>query len=255
MLTRDDYGVDASIIAVIAVTGLISGATNAVAGAGSLLTYPLLVACGLPPVVANVSNDLGIVPGNVTGALGLREDLAGQRALLRAVVPRAIVGSVIGAAALLLAPGAAFEWIAPPLLLASSFATLAQPRLVQRRGQPRRGMRAAVDVTSLYGGYFGTGIGLLYMATLGLFVDETAPRLNAVKSVLQLTANGLAGVVFALVGPVDWKVVAALAIGSLAGGRLGARAAKKIPSATLRRTVAVIGILAAAWLLAHQIAT
>jgi uncharacterized protein len=225
-----------------------------VAGAGSLLTYPLLVACGLPPVVANVSNDLGIVPGNLTGALGLRGDLTGQRALLRTVVPRAVVGSVIGAVVLLLAPGTAFEWVAPPLLLASSLVTLAQPKLIQRRRQPRRGMHTAVNLTSLYGGYFGTGIGLLYMAALGLFVDETPPRLNAVKAVLQLTANGLAGVVFALVGPVDWKAVAALAIGSFAGGRLGAGVAKQIPSAALRGTVAVIGILAAAWLLVHQIA-
>ncbi|MGA2927037.1 MAG: sulfite exporter TauE/SafE family protein [Solirubrobacteraceae bacterium] len=242
------------VIAVIAATGVISGATNAVAGAGSLLTYPVLVACGLPPVVANVTNDVGIVAGNATGALGLRSELHGQRALLRAILPGAIVGSVLGAVALLLAPGAAFEWLAPPLLLAASLITLAQPALIRRRAQRRRGLHLAVDLTSIYGGYFGTGIGLLYMATLGLFIDETTPRLNAVKTVLQLVANGLAGVVFVLAGPVDWKVVSALAAGSLVGGKLGAGFAKTIPAASLRITVAVIGTLAAAWLIAHQIA-
>jgi uncharacterized protein len=252
----DTYAMDSAEIVAVVVLGVVSGAINVIAGAGSLLTYPLLIALGLPPVAANVSNDIGMVPGNLSGVMGLRGDLTGQRQLLRTLVPRAMVGSVIGAGALLLAPGSAFAWVAPPLLLLASGLTLGQPMLARRtRRDAQRGrlLHLSVDATSVYGGYFGTGIGLMFMAVLGVFRDETPAQLNAVKTVLQLVANGLAGVVFALVAPVDWPAAAALACGSVAGGQLGARLARHVSASMLRTIVASVGIAAAVWLASQQL--
>jgi hypothetical protein len=236
--------------------GVVAGAINVVAGAGSLLTYPILVVVGMPPLIANVTNDLGIAPGNLSGAIGLRAELSGQHELLRAVVPRAMLGSLIGATALLLAPGSAFAWVAPPLLLLASGLTLGQPALARRpRVRRRRGrmLHASVNATSVYGGYFGTGIGLMFMAVLGVFRDETPAQLNAVKTILQLVSNGLAGVLFALLAPVDWPAAAALACGSIIGGQVGVRIARHVSAPMLRTIVATVGIAASAWLASRQL--
>jgi uncharacterized protein len=242
---------------VIAFAGVAAGAANVLAGAGSLLTYPILIAVGLPPLAANVTNDLGVIPGNVSGMLGVRDGLRGQGAMLRTLVPRAMVGSLLGAGLLLAVPGAAFGWIAPPLLLAASALTLAQPALVRRTAgatsASQHSLHRVVELTSVYGGYFGTGIGLLFMAALGIFVDETPARLNALKTVLQLISNGIAGVVFAVVAPVHWPPAAALAAGTLTGGQLGARAIRYVSPAALRTIVAVVGIAASAWLFIQQL--
>src|SRR6202020_2751559 len=160
-----------------------------------------------------------------------------QRGLLWALVPRAVLGSLVGAALLLLFPSGAFAWVAPPLLLASSALTLA--RHVAHNASSRQGaLHRVVEATSVYGGYFGTGIGLVFMAVLGIFVDEAPARLNAVKTVLQLVSNGVAGVVFALVAPVQWPAAAVLAAGTLAGGQAGAWAAQRISPNALRATIA-----------------
>jgi uncharacterized protein len=245
-----------SQLVVVAAAGIVAGAVNTVAGAGSLLTYPMLVALGLPPLAANVTNDLGVVPGNISGALGLRDALRGQGALLRPLIPRVMVGSLVGAVLLLVAPASVFGWAAPFLLLTASALTMVQPVLIRRsksRRQRNRTFHAAIDVIAVYGGYFGTGIGLLFMATLGLFVADDAHRLNAAKTVLQLLANGLAGVVFAIVAPVHWTIAAALALGSVVGGQGGAWLATRIPAGALRVTVAVVGLGAGLWLLARQV--
>ena len=243
----------------IAAVGIVSGIANVVAGAGSLVTYPLLVALGIPPVAANVTNDLGVVGGNLSGVVGLRASLAGQGRLLRALVPRAVVGSLVGASALLIAPASAFGWVAPPLLLIASVLTLFQPaiaRAMRADGEtPRpRAMHAAVDATAVYGGYFGTGIGLLFIATLGLFLDASMRSLNAIKTVLQLVSNGIAGIVFAFLAPVHWPAAAALALGTLSGGAIGVHVAKRISPAAMRTAIAAIGISAAAWLVVQQLA-
>jgi hypothetical protein len=244
-------------VAVVLTAGVVAGTANVVAGAGSLLTFPILVAAGLPPLAANVTNDIGVVPGNLSGVIGVRKGLRGQRALLWALVPRAVLGSLVGAALLLLFPSGAFAWVAPPLLLLSSALTLAQPALARRvahHPSKRQGaLHRAIEATSVYGGYFGTGIGLVFMATLGIFVDETPARLNAVKTVLQLVSNGVAGVVFAIVAPVHWPVAAALATGTFGGGQLGAWAAQHISPEALRVTIATIGFGASLWLLVQQL--
>lgn len=248
---------NAANIGLVAVVGVISGAANVLAGAGALLTYPILIAVGLPPVAANVTNDVGIIPGNLSGVVGLRRSLGGQHLLLRRLVPGAMLGSLVGAAVLLLIPGSAFAWIAPPALLAASLLTLAQPALARRSARHREGrhtLAAAIIATSTYGGYFGTGIGLIFMGVLSVLVDDTPARLNAVKTVLQFVTNGLAGIVFALVAPVHWLMVAALAAGSLSGAQLGARLAGHLSAGALRAVIAVIGILASAVLLVQQAA-
>lgn len=241
---------------VVAATGFVAGAVNTIAGAGSLLTYPVLVGLGLSPLAANVTNDIGVIPGNMSGAFGLRTSLRGQAPLLRELIPRVVVGSLLGAGLLLLAPASAFAWAAPPLLLLASALTLAQPWLA-RRSPPESGHRRrfhlAIEAISLYGGYFGTGIGLLFMATLGLFVNRSTHRLNAIKTILQLLSNALAGVVFAFLAPVHWTIAAFLAGGGIVGGQAGAWLAGRIPAGALRAIVAVIGIGAGAWLLARQV--
>lgn len=249
---------DLTEIAVIVAVGVAAGTANVVAGAGSLLTFPILVAVGLPPLAANVTNDIGVVAGNVSGIVGVRDSLRRQHGLLWALVPRAVLGSLVGAALLLVFPSGAFAWVAPPLLLGSSALTLAQPALARRIAHDasyRRGaLHRTIEATSVYGGYFGTGIGLVFMAALGIFVDEAPAQLNAVKTVLQLVSNGVAGIVFALVAPVHWPVAAALAAGTLVGGRAGAWTAERISPDALRATIATIGLGASVLLLIQQLA-
>jgi uncharacterized protein len=240
----------------IAAAGVIAGAVNTIAGAGSLLSYPLLVAFGIPPVAANVTNDIGVIPGNLAGVISLRKRLLNQPGLLRRLVPRAVIGSLIGAALLLIVPGGAFGWAAPPLLFLASVLTLLQTRLIHWSERLEGGdsiFHATISLVSVYGGYFGTGIGLLFMATLGVFIDEDAKDLNAIKTLLQLLSNGVAGIVFAFAANVHWPAAAAMAVGSAIGGRGGALVADRIPAETLRRLVAVIGIAAAVWLLIRQL--
>lgn len=236
----------------IAGTGVFAGAVNTIAGAGSLLTFPVLVAAGLPPLAANVTNDIGVVPGNVAGVAALRTGLAGQRRLLRVVVPITAAGSLAGAVLLILAPARAFEAAAPALLLAASVLTAVQPRLARiarRAGRERNGwLRAAVCAIAVYGGYFGTGIGVLFIAVLGLFLAEDLSRLNAVKTLLQLLSNGVAGVLFVFVAPVRWPVALILALGTTAGGPAGAWLARFISASRLRQVICVTGMAASGYL-------
>ena len=233
----------------VAAAGAAAGASNAIAGAGSLITFPTMVALGLPPLSANVTNTVGIVPGAVGGAIGYRDLLReqGQR-FARFLVPM-LLGAVAGTVALLLTSDAAFEAIVPILIAASCLLLLFQPRLTHRishAGNERSPfLVAGLLFCGAYGAYFGSAVSILLFALLALFVTDSLQHLNGMKIVLVGCANLLAAVVYAFLAPVKWSYVAVLMVSSLAGGRVGAHYARRIPSDPLRISIAAIGLVVA----------
>ena len=236
--------------AAVVLAGLAAGTVNTVVGSGSLITFPTLLAVGLPPVAANVSNTVGLVPGSVTGALGYRAELAGQRTRLLRLGSATVLGALTGAALLLVLPAAVFGAVVPVLVVLACVLVAVQPWLVRRLGdRPRRrhgGPVAWVLVlaTGVYGGYFGAAQGIMLIAVLGLTLDEGIQRVNAAKNVLAGLANLAAGLVFLLVAPVDWAAAALVAIGAAAGGVLGARVGRRLPPLVLRVVVVLVGLAA-----------
>jgi uncharacterized membrane protein YfcA len=236
----------------LAGAGFVAGAMNVVVGAGSLLTFPTLLLLGHPPLVANVSNTLGLVPGGLSGAVGYRRELAGQARRLAVFGLIAGVGALAGGALLLVLPDEVFAEVVPALLAVACLLVLLQPRisrwLVSRGAtQQRRGPALAVGVflTGIYGGYFGAAIGVLLLGLLGLGLDDDLQRLNALKVGLTTCVNAVAAVLFALVAPVAWTSVLVLAVASIVGGQVGAALARRIPAQGLRIGTAVIGLAVA----------
>jgi len=222
-----------------------------VVGSGTLITFPVLLALGYAPVTANVSNTIGLVPGSLSGAIGYRRELAGQR-------PRAIrlgvgstLGGVTGAVALLVLPAAAFKTIVPVFIALALVLVLAQPTLsarlrARRPPDAREGAatRLAVFGTGVYGGYFGAAQGILLLGILGVALPDDLQRVNALKNVLAMLVNLVAGIVFALVADVAWDVAALLAVGATGGGVLGARFGRRLPPAVLRAVIVAVGTVA-----------
>lgn len=257
--------------------GLAAGTVNAVVGSGSLITFPTLLAFGIPPIVANVSNNVGQVPGNVSGAIGYRRELAGQRSRLVRLGVIAAVGSAGGAAALLSLPSSSFQVIVPVLILTACALVLVQPwlstRIIARRARRAgsRGSRDAADsgrrppgqdlevhspalragvlASAAYGGYFGAAQGVLVIGLLGTFLDETLQRVNGAKNVLVAVVNGVAAIIYLFFAHIDWLAVLLIAIGSAAGGAVGARFGRRLPPLALRIFVVVIGVVSALKLL------
>jgi hypothetical protein len=237
--------------------GIAAGTINAVVGSGSLITFPTLLAFGIPPVVANVSNNIGLVPGNASGAWGYRRELAGQRGRLLRLGVFSALGAVAGAAALLaLSPGA-FKVIVPVLILLSCVLVVVQPRLSariaarrERNTHPERADRsspvlaAGVFGAAIYGGYFGAAQGVLVIGLLGTFLDESMQRINGAKNVLVGIVNGTAAIVYIIFAPVSWLVVLLIAVGSTIGGLLGARIGRRLPPVVLRVLIVAIGLIA-----------
>jgi len=244
--------------AILATVSMLAGALNAVAGGGTLLTFPTLVAIGLPPVSANVTNTVALVPGYVGGIAGYRSELHDQSANVRRLVPMAALGALIGAVTLLVTSARVFDVIVPILVAGASILLLVQP-ILQRRlrathpvtGEPmdgghRRVAMIGVFVASIYGGYFGGVLGVILLAALGITMLESLQRLNALKSVLQFVCNGVAVVVFAVFGPVQWWFVLVMAPMSLLGGWIGSRNARRLHPSVLRAVVGVYGLGCAA---------
>jgi len=242
--------------ALIAAAGFLAGAVNAVAGGGSLISFPALVAIGLPTLDANVTNTTAVWPGYLGSAFAYRPELADQGQRLRALGATAAAGAVLGGVLLLAAPDSVFDAVVPFLVLAGSILLALQPRiaaLVRARaveGAPEHPVQllAAVFAAAVYGAYFGGGLGVILLAVLGIFLVDHLQRLNALKATLSLLINTVALVTFALFGPVHWTAVAVVAPASLAGGYAGARLARRLSPDALRTVVVVFGVVVAIWL-------
>lgn len=234
----------------VAAAGAAAGASNALAGAGSLITFPTLVALGVPPLSANVTSTVGLIPGAVGGAVGYADLLREQRArFLRLLVPT-LAGAVLGTALLLITSNDTFEAIVPVLVAGSCLLMLFKPQLTARiseAGNERSPLLAAGLVFSgAYAAYFGSAVGILLLGLLGLFVADSMQHLNGLKIVLAGCANFLAAVTYAFLASVDWRYALCLMVASLLGGRLGARYARRVDGETLRIAIAVLGLLVAA---------
>lgn len=235
--------------------GLAAGTINTVVGSGSLITFPTLLWVGLPPVVANVSNTVGLVPGAVSGAWGYRRELVGQRPRLLRLGTCTLGGSVLGATLLLVLPPGVFAAVVPALILLGCVLVVIQPWLVRRLAEKPRHeyggpvLWILVFATGMYGGYFGAAQGVLLIAVLALGLDETLQRVNAAKNVLAGLANLVAGVIFVVVADVNWTAAGLVAVGAAAGGIVGARVARLLPPVGLRAVVVAVGLIAVVTLL------
>lgn len=234
----------------VAAAGAAAGASNAIAGAGSLITFPTMVALGLPPLSANVTNTVGIIPGYVGGVAGYSDLLREQRdRIIRLLVPM-LIGAVAGTVALLLTSDAAFEAIVPVLVAASCLLLLFQPRLTPRISHAGNEhspfLTAGILFCGAYGAYFGSAVSILLLAILALFVADSLQHVNGLKIILVGCANLLAACAYAFLAPVEWSYVAVLMVSSLLGGRLGAHYARRVPADPLRIAIAVAGLGVAA---------
>jgi uncharacterized membrane protein YfcA len=241
--------------------GLAAGTINTIVGSGSLITFPTLLAFGYAPVVANVSNTVGLVPGSFSGVVGYRRELAGQRARAVPLCLAALGGGLTGALLLLALPASAFERIVPLLILLACALIVVQPRLSRavmgrRAAAGRAGHHGGgpililgVFLNGIYGGYFGAAQGVILIAILAILVDDDLQRLNGLKNLITVVVNGVAALLFVLVAPVAWPPALVLAIGAIVGGQVGAHVGRRLSPLVLRSAIVVIGVTVAVRLL------
>ncbi|MBO9532014.1 MAG: sulfite exporter TauE/SafE family protein [Solirubrobacteraceae bacterium] len=257
----------------IVFAGMAAGAINAMVGSGTLITFPTLLFLGYPPLVANVSNNIGLVAGGFGSIHGYRKELEGQGALIKRLVPASFLGSITGALLLLALPESAFKAIVPALILLALVLVITGPR-IQRWAAANTAEPAvpAVDAVApapapaglpsgpwqaqalvggvfcagVYGGYFGAAQGVLLLGIMSALLAEPLQRINGFKNVLGTTVNAVAAVVFVIVAwdRIDWSVAGLIALGALAGGVLGARLGRRLPPNALRGVIVVVGALA-----------
>ena len=239
----------------VLLAGVAAGTINTVVGSGTLVTFPALLAVGLSPVTANVSNTVGLVFGSVSGAWGYRVELAGQKGRVLRLASASVLGGIVGAVLLLVLPGSAFDAIVPVLIALGVVLVILGPRISARvaaRAEARGGMPEhgagwvwpAVGGAGVYGGYFGAAQGVLLMAILGIGVDDTMQRHNATKNVLAALVNGIAAVLFVVVADVDWAAAGLIAVGSIVGGQIGATVGRRLPPNVLRALIVAVGVAA-----------
>ncbi|MCB0076144.1 MAG: sulfite exporter TauE/SafE family protein [Anaerolineales bacterium] len=246
MLTPLDY-------TLIALAALLAGVVNALAGGGTLISFPALLALGVPPVVANITNTVALLPGYVGGMIGQAADLRGQGKRLLWFLPSSLIGGLIGALLLLTTDEALFEALVPWLILVATALLAVQAPL--RRWMRQRAGKAAgaalplplavagIVLAAIYGGYFGAGLSVIVLAVLGLLLDESLTRLNALKQGISFAVNSSAALYFLFSGHVLWTVAAIMAVGALLGGALGGRIAGRIPPDRLRAIVVGVGLV------------
>jgi len=266
--------------------GLAAGTINTVVGSGTLITFPTLLAFGYPPVLANVSNNVGLVPGVASGVYGYRAELGGQRGRLIRLGSASMGGGLVGAILLLTLPQSAFKAIVPALIGVAVVMVVIQPRLAKWVAERQRARAALltpdgsiadapaaaasaasaasaaeaaiggpvlwvlVFLAGIYGGYFGAAQGVLLIGMLGIALNDSLQRINATKNVLAGLVNGLAAVVFIIATHIDWGVAGLIAAGSIIGGQLGARIGRRLPPWGLRVVIVCVGVAALVKLLA-----
>jgi uncharacterized membrane protein YfcA len=239
----------------VLLAGLAAGTINTVVGSGTLITFPTLLAFGVPPVTANVSNTIGLVPGVASGVHGYRRELGGQRSRILRLGAGSLLGGAVGAVLLLSLPSSAFAAIVPVLIVVGLLLVVFQPRIstwVDVHHEGTRGHHGpwwvwpSVSLTGVYGGYFGAAQGVILMGVLGIGIDDSLQRLNGLKNVLAGLVNGVAGLIFIFVADVDWTVVVLIAVGSVIGGQLGATVGRRLSPLALRAFIVVVGLVALA---------
>lgn len=235
-----------------ALAALAAGAVNALAGGGTLITFPMLTFLGVPAVAANVTNTVALCPGYFGGTLAQWKDLKTQTHRLWLIVPASIVGGVVGGFLLLQTGEKLFQDLVPYLiLLASGLLAIQDPVrawLVRRMSEGHRaGLEKLtwlpVGLASIYGGYFGAGLSVIVLSALGLTLEDSLTRLNALKQAVAFSVNVAAAIFFLFSGPVLWSAALVMAVGALFGGMLGGRLAGRIKASTLRWTVVSIGVI------------
>ena len=245
------------LLALLGAGGL-AGLINTVVGSGTLITFPTLLALGVPPVIANISNTVGLAPGSLSGAWATRRELEGQRRRVLWLGSASLLGGIAGAFLLLWLPSKAFDAIVPILIGLGCVLVIVQPfiarRLAYRRARlgtdaapPVLGsvlLWLAIALTAIYGGYFGAAQGVLFIAILGIGFAESLARINAIKNVLATIVNGIAAVVFVIVSQVDWPAAIAIAVGSVLGAQLGGRVGRKLPPTVYRVIIVAVGVVA-----------
>jgi hypothetical protein len=229
--------------------GVAAGTVNVIVGSGSLITFPTLLALGYPPVLANVSNTVGLTPGNVSANVAYRRELTGQRTRLLQLGSASLLGALGGAALLLALPHSVFKEAVPALVALAALLMAFQPRMrsaLEHRDAATAhgglGLLAGVFLTGVYGGYFGAAQGVILIALLAIFIDDDLQRLNGTKNALVLVVNGVAGVVFIATTNVSWSVAGLIALGSVIGGQVGGRYGRRIPAEGLRWVIVMVGL-------------
>ncbi|MEU6721910.1 sulfite exporter TauE/SafE family protein [Nonomuraea sp. NPDC046802] len=248
------------MVAVFA-AGVGAGAINTAVGSGTLITFPVLLAVGLPPVTAVVSNALGLIPGSISGVVGYRRELRGMRRLIMKLSLACMFGGLGGAVLLLTLPESAFDGIVPVLVGFALVLVILQPRLSKRLRERHREGTARRDggillfgglmLASVYGGYFAAAQGIIYVSMMGILLEETLQRLNALKNVLAAVVNAVAAAVFLFVADYDWTAVALIAVGSALGGYAGAFVGRRFSTTALRLLIVAVGSVAIVHLLVN----
>jgi uncharacterized membrane protein YfcA len=245
----------------VGAAGFVAGAANAVAGGGTLISFPALLAVGNSALTANITNSVGLLAGYLGGSVAYRPELQGQRHRIVRLGLAGLVGGVGGALLLVFTPSDAFRNLVPYLVLLACALVAVQPRLAQwvteRRGERRVGVDdvpisaiVAVLIGAVYGAYFGGALGVVLLAVFGILLDDGLQRLNALKGLLSLVINGSAVVVFLIIGDIAWVDAAILAVTAYAGATVGVRIARRLSAAVLRVAIIVIGTTVAGILIA-----
>ncbi len=245
--------------AAILAAGFWAGTINVVVGSGTLVTFPTLLLLGYPPVVANVSNNIGLVGGGLTGSFGYRHELAGRGHLLRRLLPASVLGGVVGAVLLLVLPDEAFRAIVPALIAIGLVMVVAGPA-VQRRAARRRGgaepgpmsarrlavVALGIGLLGVYGGYFGAAQGILVVGLMTVLTSVPLQAVTGIKNVLTTAVNAVAAVTFMVLAwdDVDWYVVLLVGVGATLGGLVGARVGRRLSPTAMRTLIVVVGTVA-----------